>query len=641
MTAAKNPKPLGLPLTLSAEQVLANEKVAHAMDQKRLQRRRGISATALQPAEANPFAADASGSSGLPTGTRAERDAAALKASYRVGDTTPSKIDLRRGDIPGPMLLEVTAIDVYQDNPRLFRNEKRDDIKASIQAQGFHDALVVTRRREGDRYMLAAGSNTTLDVLKELWNTTGDERFRWVNCIFQPFEDDARVMAQHLGENLNRGDMKFWEIATGMMKLVELLQAERLKVDPGAKPMSIREMTEALVSRGLKADKTSVARWQFATDRLHRLGAAAARLTRLAAEALQPRLLACRALSGKFGISEASYWSEIVDPVLQGVARAVEADSDEDIDADLLCNQVEAALAERVHEPVLAIRQMLSVLKVSPELTLADLRIPSPSLVAGAGPTAGQPVVDQGSAAFSQSPAPVQRPLPLPPGAVRAGAKSPDASGNEAARTGNPGPAAPPTAAVAAAVSGSAAPPSSHGPLFASAPSGTDDAAIDPLQALHKAIESLLAASGLSDTLRLCDPMPLGFYVELPDPALHARQRVEIGSPGHQQRLLKTAVWWQLVFMSGQLGEGCVPYIDRKGAFYLHFASDADADPLDGTDIDRDAPEVQQSLLARLAPGAMRQVARQMRTVEELASQVFERLPERWRRMKEVQPNVF
>ncbi len=306
MTAPKNPKPLGLPITLTAEQVLRNEEIAMQLDQQRNLRRRGINTSLLQVAEVSPFAlashaADPPATATTPTtpttppgATRAEREALAVKTSYRVGDTTPSKVDLRLGDIPGPLLLEVQSIEAWEGNPRLFKNEKYDDIKAAIQAQGFHDALVVTRRREGDRYLLAAGSNTTLKVLQELFAATGDERYRWVSCVFQAYESDVRLLAQHLGENLNRGDMKFWEIASGMMKLIELMEADRRKADPGAKPMSQREMTEALASRGLRADKTSVARWQFAVERLHALGAATALLTRKCCEILQLRLLACR-----------------------------------------------------------------------------------------------------------------------------------------------------------------------------------------------------------------------------------------------------------------------------------------------------------------------------------------------------------
>ena len=388
MTAPKNPKPLGLPITLTAEQVLRNEEIAMQLDQQRNLRRRGINTSLLQVAEVSPFAlashaADPPATGTTPTtpttppgATRAEREALAVKTSYRVGDTTPSKVDLRLGDIPGPLLLEVQSIEAWEGNPRLFKNEKYDDIKAAIQAQGFHDALVVTRRREGDRYLLAAGSNTTLKVLQELFAATGDERYRWVSCIFQAYESDVRLLAQHLGENLNRGDMKFWEIASGMMKLIELMEADRRKADPGAKPMSQREMTEALASRGLRADKTSVARWQFAVERLHALGAATILLNpRPLADVMQPRLTSLRSLAAKFAIDDRTYWTRIVDPVLARYGSSVDLDAELQFDGDAVCNQVEAALAEHVDESVASIRQMLSVLKLAPDVTLVDLRM--------------------------------------------------------------------------------------------------------------------------------------------------------------------------------------------------------------------------------------------------------------------------
>lgn len=163
MTAPKNPKSYGLPISIPASQALANLKVSEQMDAQRTARRSGtkVTMTALKPAEGTPFGR---------APNKAERDAAAVHDSYMVGDTTPSKVNLAIKDMPGPMLLEVTAIDCYDHNPRLFANEKTEDIEASIRANGYTDALVVTRRREGDRYMLAAGSNTTLRILQDLWS---------------------------------------------------------------------------------------------------------------------------------------------------------------------------------------------------------------------------------------------------------------------------------------------------------------------------------------------------------------------------------------------------------------------------------------------------------------------------------------
>ena len=526
-------------------------------------------------------------------------------------------MDLRIKDMPGPLLLEVTAIDGYDHNPRLYRNESYEDIEASIKANGFTDALTVTRRRDGDRYMLAAGSNTTLEILKHLWTTTGDERFRWVNCVYQPYEGDTKLLAQHLGENLNRGNMRFWEVAKGMVDLLSMIEQERATV-----PMSIRDQAEALISRGLRADKTSVSRWRFAVEKLSSLGQAAFQLTRLdVGDLVQPRLTALRSLAAKFKVDEKTFWSEVVDPVLSAIANDAERDLADGFDAASVCDRVEAALAERVEESVASIRQMLSILKLSPELTLADLRMPSPNVAAG-NPASQTAALGGGAAAASQ-----QAPLPLGPGVVRDGSKAPAPPASNRTTTithsgqgGTPG-----------APEERANQPAAAAALFAA--SATSD---DPLRDLHDAVQQLLAAAQLGDTLRWHDPLPLGFYLELPDPKVHVRRKVELGSPDFHVRTIKTVVWWSLVLMTGQYREGVVPFMDHKSAFYRHFAVDTEVNPLEGTDIDHQPPEADEILMHRITPAPLRDVMRLMREVEERAARVFESVPERWKRMVEI-----
>ena len=122
MTAPKNPKPIGLPISIPASEALANLAVAQRMDAQRAAKRAGKSVVmnALKPAETNAFARPSGGSHGASDRppNKAERDAQAVRASYLVGDTTPSKVDLSIKDLPGPLLLQVTDIDVYDHNPR-------------------------------------------------------------------------------------------------------------------------------------------------------------------------------------------------------------------------------------------------------------------------------------------------------------------------------------------------------------------------------------------------------------------------------------------------------------------------------------------------------------------------------------------
>lgn len=615
MTAPKIPRPLGLPTTVHPAEVIKNIETSAKMDKDRAAKRGKPAIDALRPTDGLPFGP----SKGVAdVQTKAELADERFKASYRVGDTTPSKVDLRIKDMPGPMLLEVTAIDGYDHNPRLYRNESYEDIEASIKANGFTDALTVTRRRDGDRYMLAAGSNTTLEILKHLWTTTGDERFRWVNCVYQPYEGDTKLLAQHLGENLNRGNMRFWEVAKGMTELLAMIEKELAP----ERPLSVRDQAEVLNQRGLRADKATVTRWNFAVSRLQRLGGSASRLgIKQVADVVQPRLSALRALAAKFKISDEDYWSQIVDPTLEQYDRDFEASGAEELDAVAVCDRVEAALAERVEESVASIRHMLSILKLSPELTLADLRMPSPNVAAGT-PASQSTAPGSGAAAAAH-----QAPLPLGPGVVRDAAKaSAPPAANRTTTITHSGHAGAP-----AAPEERASQPAAAAALFAA--SATSD---DPLRDLHEVVQQLLAAAQLGDTLRWHDPLPLGFYLELPDPKVHVRRKVELGSPDYHVRTIKTVVWWSLVLMTGQYREGVVPFMDHKSAFYRHFAVDTEVNPLDGTDIDHQPPEADEILMHRITPAPLRDVMRLMREVEERAARVFETVPERWKRMVEI-----
>lgn len=627
MTSPKSPRNLGLPITMSASEIVANINTAKKMDDTRKARRGAqVNTGGLKPADAPPFGAPASEAKL----THAQAEQQRFRASYLVSDTTPSKVDLSVSDVPGYIQLEVMAIDSYDHNPRQWKNEKYDEIYSSIKEGGFTGSLTVTRRRPGERYMLAAGSNTTLQILQSLWAETGDEKYRWVDCIFQPYETETRLLAQHLGENLNRGDMRFWEVAQGMCELLSLIDSARAKAPGQDTPMTLREQAEALTKCGLRADKNSVSRWRLAVERLSALGSATAKLTyRAVSDSIQPRLGALKNLAAKFKIQEDAYWSLIVDPVLAAYSKDVDASADANFDPNNLCDRVEAALAERVEESVSRIRQMLSVLKLSPELTLADLRMPSPNVL-GSGSTtrqvpeaADQHAVVPGSAAVPGKGA-KQAPLPLGPGQVRgAGAHPPVPVGSDHAQSAAaPAPQAPvpPTP-----------PESAIGQLF-DEPAATDD----PLKDLHAAVTQLLQIANLADVWRAADEMPFGFFIELPDPQVHARRKVPLASPEFYARTVKSVVWWSLVFMTGQFREGAVPFLDQSSEFYKHFSSDEGPNALDGTDIENQAPDPHELQIHRITPGALRDATRQLRVVEECAARVLERLPERMRRMLQI-----
>jgi hypothetical protein len=124
----KQDMPFGLPLTISAGKVLEHE------DRAANKQRRGgvVNFAALTKVEPSAQQGDPQGR----PPTKRELEDQVRRDSYRVGDPTPTTVDLRKADLPGFMRLEASQIKTYDHNPRIFKNEKREDIKASLLAHG-------------------------------------------------------------------------------------------------------------------------------------------------------------------------------------------------------------------------------------------------------------------------------------------------------------------------------------------------------------------------------------------------------------------------------------------------------------------------------------------------------------------------
>ena len=81
------------------------------------------------------------------------------------------------------MVLDVFCIESYERNPRRSENSEYDRIKSSIRNNGLDQPLVVTQRPQSTGYIVRAGGNTRLKILKELHVETGDPNFARSLCI--------------------------------------------------------------------------------------------------------------------------------------------------------------------------------------------------------------------------------------------------------------------------------------------------------------------------------------------------------------------------------------------------------------------------------------------------------------------------
>jgi 8-oxo-dGTP pyrophosphatase MutT (NUDIX family) len=198
----------------------------------------------------------------------------------------------------GFMVVRVVDIDPYDGNMRLQPNPENDQIKASLRATGVRGAIEITRRPGTQRWIVAAGANTRLALIKELYEETGEQRFEEIKCTTVPYRDEIELLVNHINENSTRGETCFWENACANQRLLDLLEHTK------GNALSTREFEAELKQRGMKGGRSLLLLYRFAQERL-----ASLRLTLLlqlaipAVRELQPAYTALRDLLAKVGIT--------------------------------------------------------------------------------------------------------------------------------------------------------------------------------------------------------------------------------------------------------------------------------------------------------------------------------------------------
>lgn len=439
--------------------------------------------------------------------------------------------------------LKVTEVLPCDQQPRLYLNEGYEDVRASMTAQGPRGMLEVTRKGPGQPFMMSAGGNTRLQVMQDLYRDTGAEKWLYQHFIYRTYTSDEDLLAQHLSENLGRSDMKFFEAATGVAKLVKQMEA-RLG------PLSERRLEELLPEKGVSGKRALIGRWLFTARRLSSLEQACIKLTgQQVMDKYMPRLNSLSRLASKFAIDGETYWNEIVTPTLQRVGAEFVATGE--YSADRSCDAVEIALAERVGESVTDIRRMLSALAVAqPNAPLSDLRQPS----------------QDGSVTQAQGPnhAP-QITKPTTPSANRSNRSHEQVIvGTTAPHVPRTEPATPqPTSEVQSIAA------TTHSSLT------VDSAQGEVLARLHAELDLVMKAVGLSDCLVKWDSMPFGFYVEYPNVEQHGISDAMHGIDSVFARTEASAVFWALTKLSGQTDASCSHLMNQDSVFYRSMVDDS------------------------------------------------------------------
>ncbi|HBC5671891.1 TPA: ParB family protein [Citrobacter koseri] len=155
------------------------------------------------------------------------------------------------------MVLTLDQLRPNPDNPRKGRNPRFEEIKASVRARGLDSIPKVTRDPDGDDvYIFSDGGNTRYQILCELWQETGDERFYRVHTIFKPWPGRLKCLVGHLAENEVRGGLTYIDKAFGIHN-ARAIQEEQL-----GRAVTLRELSELLNAEGYPIDNSSISRME-------------------------------------------------------------------------------------------------------------------------------------------------------------------------------------------------------------------------------------------------------------------------------------------------------------------------------------------------------------------------------------------
>ena len=248
--------------------------------------------------------------------------------------------------------LSIDEIRPYENNPRRAANAKFDDIKESIRTGGLRSPLTVTRRPGESHFIVEAGGNTRLLALRQLWAETRDPRFCKLVVLFRPWRSESHVLTAHLIENEQRGEMTFWDKASGIVALKSRLEAEQ------GRTLTLRPLEDALHALGLSVNTATLGLHLFATERLRTLGEAVADLSGLDVKTIQPRLNALkRYAQARTSITEDELYAQVFEPVFRRFAEQYPHTGIFSVAAT--CEACEVALARHLGEPVEEFREAL------------------------------------------------------------------------------------------------------------------------------------------------------------------------------------------------------------------------------------------------------------------------------------------
>lgn len=476
--------------------------------------------------------------------------------------------------------LPVMQIKRYDYNPRVKANPAYLELKDSIRStQAKNVVLTITKRPGDSEYICAAGGNTTLTAVQELWEETHDPAYETVKTLFTKWTDDVTVIIAHLAENENRADICFWDKAKAIVDLKTRLERER-----NGTIIPIEGFITEIKKKGLNSNTTTVRAYFFATEQLKPIGQW---LTLPATKALQPRVNQLRKVAAALGLPAPEIDSLVRQTFEKQAIALAEIESsnpqiDVTVDAPATCSALDQAFAQTLGLSLNELVVMLSTASVQTgQLSGQTLRDAAKAAIATPQSTPETVVARPSAPNKPQLPTPARQ-LPLQPAmlAPMPGAAKPSQAVSSTSLTPGeqsalPTTGAPPVASDQGipAQSGNSFKDPAWMTLRATGP------ADDPTHPDHAAgtvlalIRDISDACALHDLVFVAPAMPLGFYCELPaqpfsgEFILSQPPNDDVDDPewsGRRAAALRRSGWQILVALSGQCDSQLLRKLPRE-----------------------------------------------------------------------------
>ena len=179
----------------------------------------------------------------------------------RLADQPLARRNVKQEFIDGSILpIDISMIEPYYANPRIYENPKFEIIKESIRNRGILQRIVVTKPPNSEKFMLCQGGNTRLRALRELYEETHETRFKTAFCEFREWQGEANLMVGHVVENELRGNLNWHERSKMVLALRGMFEEEK------GKEISDREYSNWASEKGITVTRSNLPASRYTMD---------------------------------------------------------------------------------------------------------------------------------------------------------------------------------------------------------------------------------------------------------------------------------------------------------------------------------------------------------------------------------------